>query len=246
MALAGLKLAVLFGFIMLIGHCQAAQYTVGGTVGWTLGSVNYNQWAGQNTYKVGDTLLFVYSAGDHTVLQVNKADYDACSTTTPLKSYMGGNTVVTLSKAGNYWFICGVVGHCPTMAFGINVTAAAVATPPPKAAPAPPPTVVAPSPSPTALPPSANTTAPTASAPSPSPAAVSPSANTTAPSPSKSGSSVPPVSSPAAPPPAVSAPPPSPPSKSGSSALTAEPRGNAYMLLLGTIALVFCSVLHPF
>ena len=83
---AALKLAVvLIGFCMLIHHYQAVQYAVGDATGWTLGSL--------------DTLLFVYTAGDHTVLQVTKADHDSCTTTSPLKSYMGGRTVVPLSKA---------------------------------------------------------------------------------------------------------------------------------------------------
>ena len=67
---AALKLAVvLIGFCMLIHHCQAVQYAVGDATGWTLGSL--------------DTLLFVYTAGDHTVVQVTKADHTVVQVTNP-------------------------------------------------------------------------------------------------------------------------------------------------------------------
>jgi len=209
-------------------------------VGWALGTVNYSQWEAQNTYKVGDTLLFVYLASDHTVLEVNKADYDACNTATPIKTYTGGRSVVPISQAGNHWYICGTIGHCPTMAFGITVTAAAAAPPPvptkstpPKTAPAPSPThstpKTAPAPSPT------HSTPKTAPAPSPS-TVLSPS--TVSPPPAS-----PPASAGVSP---SNATPPSSPTNSGSSALAAKPRGDAYMLLLGMLTLVFCSVLHHF
>lgn len=238
MAITGLKLAAVFAFIMLIDHAQAVQHAVGGTNGWTLGTLNYSQWAAQTTYKVGDTLLFVYTAGDHTVLQVSKADYDTCNAAAPIKSYITGKDVVPLPTAGSYWFICGVPGHCPIMAFGITVTAAAAPSPPPKATPAPPPRKAS------SPPPKSSTPvpSPTTTAPSPSSTGVAPSGSTTAPSSAKSGSPVnPPVV--LAPAPPTTAPPPSP---SGSSPLLAKPRGNAYMLLLGTIALLVCSALNAF
>ena len=94
---AALKLAVvLIGFCMLIHHCQAVQYAIGDATGWMPGTLNYNQWAAKNTYKVGDTLLFVYTAGDHTVVQVTKADHDSCTITIP--NFLSKTLIFSLRK----------------------------------------------------------------------------------------------------------------------------------------------------
>ena len=60
---------VFIGFCMLIHHYQAVQYAVGDATGWMLGSL--------------DTLVFVYTAGDHTVVQVTKADHTVVQVTNP-------------------------------------------------------------------------------------------------------------------------------------------------------------------
>ncbi|KAM0921720.1 hypothetical protein ACQ4PT_006663 [Festuca glaucescens] len=53
-----------------------------------------------------------YSRAAHNVVEVSKADYDACSASSPIASFQTGNDIVPLAAAGSRYFICGVPGHC--------------------------------------------------------------------------------------------------------------------------------------
>lgn len=76
--------------------------------------------------------VFTYTSS-HDVLEVTKAAYDACSATTPVESYTGGNTAIKLSAPGKRYFICGVPGHCAAgMKLDVDIISTAVGAPPPK------------------------------------------------------------------------------------------------------------------
>lgn len=114
--------------MVLPNKCMATQYTVGDTQQWNLG-VDYSTWASGKTFAVGDKLVFSYSAL-HSVLEVSKADYDACSTSNALKSYNGGSTTIPLDSAGAKYFICGTGGHCSGgMKLGVTVASGSSTTP---------------------------------------------------------------------------------------------------------------------
>ncbi|KAK9086725.1 hypothetical protein Syun_029119 [Stephania yunnanensis] len=82
-------------------------------VQWSVGDVDYNEWASSQSFHPGDTLVFEYHAHSHNVMQVNPSDFKSCnSTAPPLAVYTSGNDVVTFKMAGNYYFICGAPGHC--------------------------------------------------------------------------------------------------------------------------------------
>lgn len=89
----------------------ATSFTVGGKSGWTIG-VDYTTWASGNTFKVGDSLVFNYAKGLHTVAEVSAADYLACATANALGSDSSGATTVPLKTAGKHYFICTITGHC--------------------------------------------------------------------------------------------------------------------------------------
>jgi hypothetical protein len=55
------------------------------------------------------TAVFNYNSGAHTVTEVNKNDYESCSSS---NSISNGPTTITLSTPGTHYFICGVPGHC--------------------------------------------------------------------------------------------------------------------------------------
>lgn len=55
---------------------------------------------------------FEYIAGSHNVVQVDRADYEACNSYRPLKLYSADKVVVDLPNPGTYYFICGIKGHC--------------------------------------------------------------------------------------------------------------------------------------
>ncbi|KAH9323308.1 hypothetical protein KI387_017947, partial [Taxus chinensis] len=79
---------------------------------------------------------FKYSA-PHSVDEVNKAGYDACSSANAVTSSTDGNTVMNLTRAGKRYFICGSPGHCQSgMKLEINTVAALATAPAPAPAPA--------------------------------------------------------------------------------------------------------------
>ncbi|RWW38999.1 hypothetical protein BHE74_00055710 [Ensete ventricosum] len=100
---------------------------------------------------------FNYVAGVHTVDQVSATDYSSCSASNALSTDGSGQTTVKLSKAGTYYFICGVASHCSNgMKIAVPIKAASPAISP-------------------ATPPSTSTKPPTAAATGTTP----PSASTT-------------------------------------------------------------------
>ncbi|XWS11188.1 hypothetical protein CRYUN_Cryun38cG0062500 [Craigia yunnanensis] len=73
---------------------------------------NYNQWAEQNRFQIGDTLLFIYVPNNDSVLQVTEEAYKNCSVEAPISKYSDGHTVFSLSQSGPYHFISGNQENC--------------------------------------------------------------------------------------------------------------------------------------
>ncbi|KAI0491658.1 hypothetical protein KFK09_025918 [Dendrobium nobile] len=95
--------------------CAATSHTVGGSLGWTIppNSSFYPNWASQNKLAVGDTLVFNFPTGAHTVVEVPKSSYDACSTKNQVGPTLStGPATVTINSAGKHYYICSVTGHC--------------------------------------------------------------------------------------------------------------------------------------
>ncbi|TVU41532.1 hypothetical protein EJB05_15060, partial [Eragrostis curvula] len=101
-------------------------WTVGDDGGWRA-RFNNTGWTDGKIFRVGDTLLFKYTKGQgqHTVVEVNGADFRACNLQGHwLGAWYTGNDVVKLVKPGRRWFICDVPGHCDGgMKMVINVVA---------------------------------------------------------------------------------------------------------------------------
>ncbi|CAD6251790.1 unnamed protein product [Miscanthus lutarioriparius] len=204
------------------------QFTVGGANGWsvpTAGAEPFNTWAVRTRYQIGDSLVFVYPKDQDSVLLVEPADYNACNTSSYVKKFDDGDTVVTLDRSGPLFFISGVEANCraneklivmvvATRSNGTGSGATAPSTAPPPASPAsPPPARSTPPPSSSPAPPKAPTTAsPPPPAPAPPAGSAPPpaSAPTTTPSTPPPASSSPPAPSASSPPPASSSTPPAP------------------------------------
>ncbi|KAL0329666.1 UNVERIFIED_CONTAM: hypothetical protein Sradi_4953300 [Sesamum radiatum] len=78
----------------------ATNYVVGDEAGWKVG-VNYTAWAEGKTFRVGDTLVFMYTSGNHVVLKVDGADFQKCaSSNASAKPLTSGNDVITLATRG--------------------------------------------------------------------------------------------------------------------------------------------------
>ncbi|KAK9750307.1 hypothetical protein RND81_02G203600 [Saponaria officinalis] len=133
------------------------------TVDWTLGK-SYTSYSTQS-FKSGATIVFNYDTSLHNVLVVSKADYEGCTTSSPLQKFTDGKSTVTL-KQGAMYFICGTPGHCSQgMKLQVNVGDSGSSTPATPTTPATPST-------PTTTPPTDSTPTPTAPAPKDSSGAV--------------------------------------------------------------------------
>ncbi|XP_011003250.1 PREDICTED: uclacyanin-2-like [Populus euphratica] len=159
---------------MMLRLAMAANYTVGGPNGGWDATTNLQAWAASNNFLVGDNLIFQYGLM-HDVIEVSKAGYDSCQTTSPLQSYSGGKTVIPLSSPGKRYFTCATPGHCAGgMKLEIDTLAtstlppASPLTPPPASPLTPPPASPSlPSPPTTSTLPPASTVIPPASSPPP-------------------------------------------------------------------------------
>ncbi|KAL6314108.1 hypothetical protein AAG906_011844 [Vitis piasezkii] len=105
----------LLSLLLLMQKVGATEFKVGGPNGWSVpadAALSYNQWAERNRFQRGDSLLFVYPAGNDSVLYVNKADHDNCNTATPLELHKDGHTTFKLNQSGAHYFISGVKDNC--------------------------------------------------------------------------------------------------------------------------------------
>ncbi|XP_066351204.1 chemocyanin-like [Miscanthus floridulus] len=145
-----------------LGTAHGASYTVGAPAGsWDL-RTNYTLWESGVTFRAGDQLVFKYPRAAHNVLEVSRADHDACSSASPLNAFSTGDDVVPLPAGGvTRYFICGLPGHCDNgMKLAVRVQAADA--PGTAAAPSPVATGAAPG---AALPPMSAAGAPTVAMP---------------------------------------------------------------------------------
>ncbi|KAH1031143.1 hypothetical protein J1N35_043317 [Gossypium stocksii] len=128
-------LVCLAAIAMLVQLAMAANYTVGGANGGWDSSTDLQTWAASQKFAVGDNLIFQYTP-NHDLIEVTKADYDSCQTSSPIRTYTDGNTVVPLTSPGKRHFICGTPGHC-SQGMQIEIdTLATSPTYPPSASPA--------------------------------------------------------------------------------------------------------------
>ncbi|CAN4079111.1 unnamed protein product [Withania somnifera] len=98
--------------VMMQKNAMAAQHVVGGSQGWDE-SADFNSWASGQTFKVGDTLVFRYNPGLHSVVEVEgETSYKSCDISSAVNSMSAGNDVVKLNKPGTRYFACGTAGHC--------------------------------------------------------------------------------------------------------------------------------------
>ncbi|OAY52808.1 cucumber peeling cupredoxin [Manihot esculenta] len=184
--------SVAFGFVVVVLlQCAAAQtvHVVGDNLGWgilTGGAQAYTDWANGKNFVVGDVLTFNFKTNEHDVLQVQKASFDACSSSNPIGDVITTGPVnITLDAAGENYFMCTFSQHCQ-LGQKLAITVSSSGGTPPSTTPrlSPPPTTPSPKNTPAICPPDAPAGAPT----SPStPRAMGPN---TPPSPGSSSSEI--------------------------------------------------------
>ncbi|WCJ36410.1 Cupredoxin superfamily protein [Euphorbia peplus] len=106
--LALIYIVAFLGFLALTSN--ATTYVVGDNSGWDI-STDLDTWTDAKKFIVGDTLLFQYSSSN-SVNEVTKQSFDGCNTTNVVKTYSNGNSTVTLSRAGDWYFISGNKLYC--------------------------------------------------------------------------------------------------------------------------------------
>ncbi|CAI0457581.1 unnamed protein product [Linum tenue] len=104
---------MLSSLVCFVGkQASAAQHAVGGSQGWDE-STDFSSWASAQKFKVGDQLVFKYSSGLHSVVELgSESAYKSCDLGSSLDSMSTGNDVVKLGKPGTRFFACGTAGHC--------------------------------------------------------------------------------------------------------------------------------------
>ncbi|CAL5087901.1 unnamed protein product [Urochloa decumbens] len=126
--LAHVAVLLAAGYMAAAALASATTFVVGDDQGWTMGG-DYVAWAKGKTFQVGDKLVFNYPSAEHTVTEVGKNDYFACSGGSALSSDRSGSTNVTLTGPGTRYFICNIPGHC-TIGMRLAVTVAGDGSPP--------------------------------------------------------------------------------------------------------------------
>ncbi|KAK8580169.1 hypothetical protein V6N13_143294 [Hibiscus sabdariffa] len=122
MASSTLKFMALFLILFDVGMGWglAAEHTVGDQLGWRP-LVNYYSWVRSKSIKLGDTLVFNYDTSkDYSVAEVTQYKFIACNATDAKFFDKSGNSRVTLSEAGQHYFMA--EGHCfDQMVFSVLV-----------------------------------------------------------------------------------------------------------------------------
>ncbi|EEF51625.1 mavicyanin [Ricinus communis] len=109
--MAKLPLISFLAFLGLLAlTCAATTYMVGDTSGWDI-STDLPTWAHDKQFLVGDVLLFQYTSSE-VVNEVTKEAFDGCNTTNVIRTYTNGNTTVTLTRPGAWYFISGNKLYC--------------------------------------------------------------------------------------------------------------------------------------
>ncbi|XP_055822712.1 blue copper protein-like [Solanum dulcamara] len=166
-----LSTLVVFGAILfaLLQHVSMAQQThvVGDALAWTVpngGATAYSAWAARKTFTAGDTLVFNFTTGLHSVAEVSKAAFDSCNISSPISISTNGPTNITLRSVGSHYYLCTFPSHC-TLGQKLAINVSGSGSPAPQPAPA------RPSTPPTATPVTSPSASPsTAPAPSVAPA----------------------------------------------------------------------------
>ncbi|XP_058208063.1 uncharacterized protein LOC131321063 [Rhododendron vialii] len=80
-------------------------HQVGGLKGWTM-NLNSTEWAANEQFMVGDSLMFVYNINHYDVLEVGRSGYDSCDDKNLLMNVTeDANNIFKLTEAKSYYFI---------------------------------------------------------------------------------------------------------------------------------------------
>ncbi|XVE58138.1 hypothetical protein DITRI_Ditri04bG0146100 [Diplodiscus trichospermus] len=106
-----------FLFILLVQiKVQSYQYKVGDLDAWGIPtSANpqvYAKWSKYQSFKIGDSLFFLYPPSQDSVIQVTQQSYNSCNLKDPILYMNNGNSLFNITEPGEFFFTSGEPGHC--------------------------------------------------------------------------------------------------------------------------------------
>ncbi|XP_024996640.1 basic blue protein-like [Cynara cardunculus var. scolymus] len=107
--------------LVLATSISAKDYVVGDGSGWTL-DFDYQTWAKDKVFFVGDNLVFNYASGSHNVVKVNGTGFQQCVVSSGNEVLRSGRDVIPLKTPGRKWYICGVGKHCESRNMKLVIT----------------------------------------------------------------------------------------------------------------------------
>ncbi|KAI4386632.1 hypothetical protein MLD38_004549 [Melastoma candidum] len=137
MASDKLVLAAIASVLLLLPCAAVAKdYIVGDSKGWTI-NYDYQAWAKDKVFRVGDRLVFKYTPPEHNVFKVNGTAFKDCTIPPANEAMKSGHDVVELKTPGKKWYICGVGQHCSMFHLKLVIDVVPATAKPHAPAPAP-------------------------------------------------------------------------------------------------------------
>ncbi|OVA17126.1 Plastocyanin-like [Macleaya cordata] len=102
----------------------------------------YYNWSINQSFHIGDTLVFEFQSEFHNVMQVSRREFDSCTAENPFQEFRVGPATIPLIQEGVYYFICSFVNYCSLgqkLSITVHPTTTSPLPPPPLPTSSPPP-----------------------------------------------------------------------------------------------------------
>ncbi|XP_033136916.1 early nodulin-like protein 1 [Brassica rapa] len=100
--------------MILLVQVSSTQYKVGDLDSWGIptDAKVYTKWPKSHSFKIGDSLLFLYPPSEDSMIQVTASNFKSCNTKDPILYMNDGNSLFNLTQNGTFYFTSGHPGHC--------------------------------------------------------------------------------------------------------------------------------------
>ncbi|AEE34268.1 putative Phytocyanin domain, cupredoxin [Arabidopsis thaliana] len=112
MVVVVLQVMILLG--QEIGKVSSTLYKVGDLDAWgiPIDAKVYSKWPKSHSFKIGDSLLFLYPPSEDSLIQVTPSNFKSCNTKDPILYMNDGNSLFNLTQNGTLYFTSANPGHC--------------------------------------------------------------------------------------------------------------------------------------
>ncbi|CAN6864739.1 unnamed protein product [Brassica oleracea] len=106
--------SVMVLLMILLVQVSSTQYKVGDLDSWGIptDAKVYSKWPKSHSFKIGDSLLFLYPPSEDSMIQVTASNFKSCNTKDPILYMNDGNSLFNLTQNGTFYFTSGHPGHC--------------------------------------------------------------------------------------------------------------------------------------